>query len=106
MSSKGPGNKEEAGGDIVSKYQAWKTEQFEEEDKELMEAIKVQCYDICFVLNTFIITHELQEIVMSDRELTMFQQLQVSNILLWGVEKVKHECIASWQNQVGFLCLT
>ena len=69
--------------DITAIYQEWKTAQFEEEDNELLLKIK--------------------EMVMSEQPLSMFVQLHTSNILLWGVEKVKNEMVSSWQNQVCIL---
>lgn len=70
----------EGGGDISAVYQSWKTAQMEEEDRELLEHI--------------------QRMVMSEKPMSMFVQLHTSNILLWGVEKVKSELVTSWQNQV------
>ena len=61
-------------------YQSWKTAQMEEEDRELLQSI--------------------QRMVMSEKPMSMFVQLHTSNILLWGVEKVKSELVGSWQNQV------
>ena len=65
---------------IAAIYQEWKTAQFAEEDNELL--------------------HKIKQMVMSDEPKTMFVQLHTSNILLWGVEKVRNEMVSSWQNQV------
>lgn len=67
-------------GGISELYQEWKTAQMEQEDNELLQMIKT--------------------VVLGEKPLSMFVELHISNILLWGVEKVRNEMVSSWQNQV------